>query len=56
MAVYVLIAGLIGAKLLLLVVEWPYYSANPRELLSLLQSGGVFYGGLLGGIAMATPV
>jgi phosphatidylglycerol---prolipoprotein diacylglyceryl transferase len=52
MAVYVLIAGLVGAKLLLLIVEWPYYAANPRELLSLVQSGGVFYGGLL----LALPV
>ena len=46
MAVYVLIAGLVGAKLLLLVVEWSYFSKNPRELLSIFQSGGVFYGGL----------
>jgi phosphatidylglycerol:prolipoprotein diacylglycerol transferase len=53
MAVYAIIAGLIGAKVLLLVVEWPYYSHNPRELLSLFQSGGVFYGGLLGAIPVA---
>lgn len=53
MAVYAIIAGLIGAKVLLLIVEWPYYSRNPRELLSLFQSGGVFYGGLLGAIPVA---
>jgi phosphatidylglycerol:prolipoprotein diacylglycerol transferase len=53
MAVYAIIAGLIGAKLMLLIVEWPYYSQNPRELLSLFQSGGVFYGGLLGAIPVA---
>jgi len=53
MAVYVLIAGLIGAKILLLIVEWKYYSGNPRELLSILQSGGVFYGGLLGAVPVA---
>lgn len=53
MAVYAIIAGLIGAKVLLLIVEWPYYSHNPRELLSLFQSGGVFYGGLLGAIPVA---
>jgi phosphatidylglycerol:prolipoprotein diacylglycerol transferase len=53
MAVYVLIAGLIGAKVLLLVVEWDYYSANTGELLSLFQSGGVFYGGLLGALPVA---
>jgi phosphatidylglycerol:prolipoprotein diacylglycerol transferase len=53
MAVWVLIAGLVGAKLLLLAVEWRYYLRNPREMLSILQSGGVFYGGLLGGILVA---
>jgi phosphatidylglycerol:prolipoprotein diacylglycerol transferase len=53
MAVYVLIAGLVGAKLLLVVVEWGFYARNPRELLSILQSGGVFYGGLLGAIPVA---
>ena len=53
MAVYAIIAGLIGAKVLLLIVEWPYYSRNPRDLLSLFQSGGVFYGGLLGAIPVA---
>ena len=53
MAVYVLIGGLIGAKLLLLVVEWPFYSRNPRELFSLVQSGGVFYGGLIGALPVA---
>lgn len=53
MAVWVLIAGLIGAKLMLLVVEGPFYLSNPREVWSVLRSGGVFYGGLLGGIAVA---
>ena len=53
MAVYVLIAGLVGAKLLLLVVEWGHYSRNPRELFSLVQSGGVFYGGLIGALPVA---
>jgi phosphatidylglycerol:prolipoprotein diacylglycerol transferase len=53
MAVYVLIAGLIGAKVLLVIVEWGYYARNPRELLSILQSGGVFYGGLIGAFPVA---
>lgn len=53
LAVYVLIAGLVGAKLGLLVVEWGYYSKNPRELFSLLQSGGVFYGGLIAAFPVA---
>lgn len=53
MAVYVLIGGLLGAKIMLVIVEWPFYARNPRELLSILQSGGVFYGGLLGALPVA---
>jgi len=53
MAVWVLIAGLLGAKAMLLAVDWAFYSRNPRELITLFQSGGVFYGGLLGGLLVA---
>jgi phosphatidylglycerol:prolipoprotein diacylglycerol transferase len=53
LAVYLLIAGLIGAKLLLLATDWTYYSANPRQLLTIMQSGGVFYGGLLAALPVA---
>lgn len=53
LGVYVLIAGLLGAKLLLVVVEWGHYKVNPGEIWSLLQSGGVFYGGLLGALPVA---
>jgi phosphatidylglycerol:prolipoprotein diacylglycerol transferase len=42
-------AAILGAKLLLLLNSWDFYSHNPRALLSLdfLQSGGVFSGGLV---------
>jgi phosphatidylglycerol---prolipoprotein diacylglyceryl transferase len=53
MAVWVLIAGLVGAKALLVGVEWRYFARNPGDVFSVLQSGGVFYGGLLGGILTA---
>jgi phosphatidylglycerol:prolipoprotein diacylglycerol transferase len=53
LGVYVLIAGLLGAKLMLVFVEWPVYEANPGEILSIFQSGGVFYGGLLGALPVA---
>ena len=48
-----IIAGLVGAKLLLVLVDFEQYRMNPRALLDVLQSGGVFYGGLLGGIPVA---
>jgi phosphatidylglycerol:prolipoprotein diacylglycerol transferase len=53
MAVWVLIAGLIGAKALLVLVDWRHFTNNPGQLLSIFQSGGVFYGGLIGGILVA---
>lgn len=53
LAVYVLIAGLIGAKLLLVLVEHRFYIEHPREVLSVFQSGGVFYGGLLAAFPVA---
>jgi phosphatidylglycerol:prolipoprotein diacylglycerol transferase len=53
LAVWVLIAGLAGAKLLLVGVEWRYFSRNPRDIFSIFQSGGVFYGGLVAGIVVA---
>ena len=53
LGIYVLIAGMLGAKLLLVVVDFPHYRANPDELLSIFQSGGVFYGGLLAALPVA---
>jgi phosphatidylglycerol:prolipoprotein diacylglycerol transferase len=53
LGIYVLIAGLIGAKLMLVVVEWRVYVRNPKEILSIIQSGGVFYGGLLAALPVA---
>jgi phosphatidylglycerol:prolipoprotein diacylglycerol transferase len=53
LGVYALIAGLLGAKALLVVTDWSSYRANPRQIFDLFQSGGVFYGGLLVGIPVA---
>ena len=53
MAVWVLIAGLIGAKLLLVALDWRYFMSSPGQLSSIIQSGGVFYGGLIGGVLIA---
>jgi phosphatidylglycerol:prolipoprotein diacylglycerol transferase len=52
LAIYSLIGGLVGARVLLVVVDWEFYSKNWRELWGLIQSGGVFYGGLLGGLGV----
>jgi len=79
MGVYIILAALIGAKLLLLIVDWDIYSRQFRTLagegggavgqalgflgsvgayigaaaqmgMSLLQAGGVFYGGFIAAV------
>ncbi len=79
LGVYVILGGLVGAKLLLLMVDWSFYTRQYTNLadqgggtvgaalspylgglgvgigtlarmgLSLLQAGGVFYGGMIAG-------
>jgi phosphatidylglycerol:prolipoprotein diacylglycerol transferase len=53
LGIYIIISALIGAKLLLLVTDFRTFSADPRELLSLARSGGVFYGGLILAVTVA---
>ena len=51
LCLWMLLSSLVGSKLLMLLTE-PEYRQNPLLLFSLdfLRSGGVFFGGLLGGI------
>src|SRR5438046_5812052 len=53
LGIYIIIAALIGAKLLLLITDFRSFTADPRELLTLARSGGVFYGGLILAVAVA---
>lgn len=53
LGIYIIISALVGAKLLLLVTDFDAYTSNPRELLSLARSGGVFYGGLILAVVVA---
>ena len=46
-----LLAGVIGAKLLLYLLDWRYYFDNPAAILASLRSAGVWYGGLLVAVA-----
>jgi phosphatidylglycerol:prolipoprotein diacylglycerol transferase len=48
-SVWLIVIGLLGAKVLMIVSEWSYYRQNPSEILSwsTLQAGGVFYGGFV---------
>jgi phosphatidylglycerol---prolipoprotein diacylglyceryl transferase len=47
LALYMLASAILGAKLLLVLVEWKRYAANPKDLIEVVRSGGVFYGGLI---------
>ena len=53
LGIYIIISALVGAKLLLLVTDFRMFRADPRELLTLARSGGVFYGGLILAVAVA---
>src|SRR6185503_1138961 len=53
LGIYIIISALIGAKLLLLITDFKTFKTDPRELLTLARSGGVFYGGLILAVTVA---
>ena len=53
LGIYIIIAALVGAKLLLLITDYEQFRGSLTDLLSLARSGGVFYGGLILAIAVA---
>ncbi len=55
LGVYIALAAILGAKVFYISSQWSYYSGDWSRLFSLsaLQTGGVFYGGLLAAIAVA---
>jgi len=55
LGILAILAGIIGAKLLLIVNEWAFYRAHPREIFSLttLQAGGVWSGGLVAAVLVS---
>jgi phosphatidylglycerol:prolipoprotein diacylglycerol transferase len=55
LAIYCALSGLAGAKLLMFIMDFDYYSKNPGRVFSLdtLLSAGVYYGGFLAALAFA---
>ena len=53
LGIYIIISALVGAKLLLLITDFQAFRRDPRELLTLARSGGVFYGGLILAVVIA---
>lgn len=49
LAFYSILAGLLGAKVALVLVEWRYYMAHPAEILGTIRSAGVLMGGVIAG-------
>jgi len=52
-AFYTILVSLFGAKLILFIGNFNYYTTYPKELFSLARSGGVFQGGLTFGVIFA---
>src|SRR6266850_3517792 len=53
LGIYIIIAALVGAKLLLVVIDFAQFRQSPADLLSVARSGGVFYGGLIAAVGVA---
>jgi phosphatidylglycerol---prolipoprotein diacylglyceryl transferase len=49
------LSAIVGAKIMMFLVDIPYYIRNPGEIVSMasLQAGGVFYGGLIAALIAA---
>ena len=53
LGIWVIVSALVGAKALLLIVDFDTFRNRPDELWTLLRSGGVFYGGLIAAVSVA---
>lgn len=55
LGIYVALGGILGSKVFLIFQDRDYYWRHPGEIFSFatLQSGGIFYGGLITAIAVA---
>jgi phosphatidylglycerol---prolipoprotein diacylglyceryl transferase len=52
LGIYGILIALATSKVWLILSDWDYFSANPRQIFSIttFQSAGVFYGGIIGGL------
>jgi phosphatidylglycerol---prolipoprotein diacylglyceryl transferase len=55
LGLYCALAAIGGAKLMMFLIDIPYYIEHPGEILSLstMQAGGVFYGGLIAALGVS---
>lgn len=50
---FIIIFGIIGARLYYVLFEWEYYSMHKDEILSIRNGGLAIYGGIIAGIIVA---
>jgi len=53
--ILIVLAGIVGSKILYIINDWAYYTAHPGEILtwSTMQAAGVFSGGLIAALLAA---
>lgn len=47
---YVIVSGLVGARIYAVLLEWQYYAANPDQILAVWNGGLAIHGGIIGGV------
>lgn len=52
LGIWIIVSALVGAKLLLVLVDFRYFVEHPGEIFSVARSAGVFYGGLIAAVAV----
>src|SRR6188472_1683966 len=53
LGIWIIISALVGAKLLLLIVDHDKFSLTAAGIMDLVRSAGVFYGGLIAAVGVA---
>jgi phosphatidylglycerol:prolipoprotein diacylglycerol transferase len=49
-ALWALVAGIVGGRVAYVAIYWPYFSSHPREIFSLSQGGLAFQGAFVAGV------
>lgn len=53
LAIYLIIGGILGARIYEIFLEFPYYSHNPLSIIKIWEGGLAIHGALIGGILAA---
>jgi phosphatidylglycerol:prolipoprotein diacylglycerol transferase len=50
---YILVAAIVGSRILYVVINWPVFQQDPLEILRIWRGGLVFYGGFIAAVLTA---